>query len=67
MADELHVGVRVLALAQPREVFRFDCSTEIPFLGKPPLPFAMTLLVAAPIVLLLRCELACVVGARLAG
>jgi hypothetical protein len=67
MADKLHAGVRVLALAQPGEVFRFDCAAEIPFLGEPALPLAMTLLVATPIVLLRRCELARVVGARLAG
>lgn len=67
VADKLLSRVRVLAFAQAREMFRSHCAAKAPFLRKPALPFAMTLLVAAPIVLLLRRELTRVIGARLTG
>src|SRR5271156_916282 len=67
MPDKLLCGVRMLAFAQAREVLRLDCAGELPIFGQPALPFAVALLVTAPIVLLLRGELALVIGSRLAG
>ncbi len=60
-------GERVLAFAQPCEMVIADCALQPPLLGQPALPFAKTLLVAAPIVLPLRRELPRVVRPRLAG
>jgi len=51
MLDKLLFGVRMLAFAQPREMFGADCTMQAPLLGEPALPFAVALLVAAPIVL----------------
>jgi len=66
MPHKLRFRERVLAFAQPREVVIADGTGEAPLLGKPALPFAETLLVAAPVVLPLRRELAGVVCPRLA-
>jgi len=66
MPHKLLFGERVLAFAQSRKVVIADCALQAPLLGKPALPFAETLLVAAPIVLPLRCELPRVVRPRLA-
>jgi len=57
MPDELRFRLRVLAFAQAGEVLRADSTRKTPLSGKPALPLAMTLLVAAPVVLLVRCEL----------
>src|ERR1035441_9675022 len=66
MPDELRLGVRVLAFAQAGEGLRADGSRKAPLSGKPALPLAMALLVAAPVVLLTRSELPRVVCPRLA-
>src|ERR1700688_2311922 len=67
MPDKLLFGVRMLAFTQPREVLSVNCTGELPVLGEPALPFAMALLIAAPVVLFLRNKLARVVNTRLAG
>jgi len=67
MTNELLFCLGVLAFAQPRELFRVDWPSEIPLSGEPALPFAVALLVPAPVVLLLRSKLFCMVRARLAG
>ena len=67
MPDELRLGLRVLAFAQAGEVLRADRRPKAPTLGKLALPFAVTLLFAAPVVLLLGGELLRVVRAGLAG
>src|ERR1035437_1778979 len=66
MPDELRLGVRVLAFAQAGEVLRADGSRKAPLSGKPALPLAMALLVAAPVALLTRSKLPRVVRPRLA-
>jgi hypothetical protein len=66
MPDELRLGLRVLAFTQAGEVLRANGSRKSPLSGKPALPFAMALLVAAPVILLTRCELPRVVCPRLA-
>jgi len=66
MPDELRLGLRVLAFTQAGEVLRAHGSRKAPLSGKPALPFAMTLLVAAPVILLTRSELPRVVCPRLA-
>ena len=67
MPDELSLGLRVPTFAQPREVLGADFTLQTPLLGKPALPLTMSLLVPAPIVLLLRRKLARVVRSRLAS
>src|SRR5215831_2049564 len=57
----------MLTFTQPCEMLRFHGSSELPLLGKPALPFAVALLVAAPIILFLGGKLALVIGSRLAG
>jgi hypothetical protein len=66
MAHELHSGLRVLAFAQPREVFGANCTVQSPLLGQPALPFAVALLITAPVVLALGGELPRVIRACLA-
>ncbi len=66
MPHKLLFGGRVLAFAQPGELFIADCAGESPLLRKSALPLAEALLVAAPIVLPLRRELPRVIGSRLA-
>ena len=53
---------RVLAFAQPGEVLSANRTLQAPLLGQLALPFAMSLLVAAPVVLPLRGKLPRVVG-----
>ena len=65
MPDELRLGLRVLAFTQAGEVLRADSSRKAPLSGKLALPFAMALLVAAPVILLTRCKLPRVVCLRL--
>jgi len=67
MPDKLLFGARMLAFAQPREMFGADCTMQAPLLGEPALPFAVALLVAAPIVLFLRGKLPRMVCSRLTG
>ena len=67
MPHKLLFDVRMLAFAQPREVLSLNCADELPLLGKPALPFAMPLLIAAPVVLFLRGKLPRMVSTRLAG
>jgi hypothetical protein len=57
MANELRLGERMLALGQPGEVLGAYFAVQSPLLSQLALPFAMPLLVAAPIVLLLRGKL----------
>jgi hypothetical protein len=57
MANELRLGERMLALGQSGEVLGADFTLQSPLLGELALPFAMPLLVAAPVVLLLRGKL----------
>jgi hypothetical protein len=67
MPDKLIFNVRVPAFTQTREVFGTNGTLQPPLLGKPALPFAVALLIAAPVVLFLRGKLARMVGTRLAG
>ena len=67
MTDKLLFGVRMLALAQPREVLSPNRAGELPLLGEPALPFAVALLIAAPVVLFLRGKLTRMVSPCLAG
>ena len=57
----------MLPLAQSSEVFALNGTIKIPLPGELALPFAVALLVAAPIVLLLGGKLFRVVVASLAG
>jgi len=66
MPHQLLFGERVLAFAQPCKLLVADCALQAPLLGKPALPLAESLLVAAPVVLPLRRELPRVVRPRLA-
>jgi hypothetical protein len=67
MPDKLLFGVRMLPFAQPREMFGADCTMQAPLLGEPALPFAVALLIAAPVVLFLRGKLPRMVCTRLTG
>ena len=67
MPDELLFGVRMLAFTQSRKVFGTNATLQPPLLGESALPLAVTLLVAAPVVLFLRGKLPRMVGPRLAG
>jgi hypothetical protein len=49
MPDELRFRLRVLTFAQASEVLRADFSRKAPLFGKPALPLAMPMLVAAPV------------------
>jgi hypothetical protein len=53
MAHKLHLGDRVLTFGQPGEMLGTDFTLQTPPLGQPTLPFAMPLLVPAPVILLL--------------
>jgi len=66
MPHKLLFGERMLAFAQPREMVVADRALQTPLVGKPALPLAETLLVAAPVILPLRRELPRVVRPRLA-
>ena len=57
----------MLAFAQSREVLSANCTVQAPLLGELALPFAMSLLIAAPVVLLLRSKLPRMVRPCLAG
>jgi hypothetical protein len=57
MTNELRLGERMLALGQSGEVLGAYFTLQSPLLGQLALPFAMPLLVAAPVVLLLRGKL----------
>jgi hypothetical protein len=52
MLDKLLLGEWMLAFGQSREMLVADWSLQSPLLGELPAPFAESLLVAAPIVLL---------------
>src|SRR5579863_8140698 len=67
MPYELLFGVRMLAFTQSRKVFGTNGTLQPPLLGESALPFAMALLIAAPVVLFLRGKLPHMVGLRLAG
>src|SRR6202165_1013008 len=67
MPDKLLFGARMLALAQPREVLSLNRAGELPIRGEPALPFAVALLIAAPVVLFLRGKLTRMVSTCLAG
>lgn len=67
MPHELRSRRRMLAFAQPRELFRLDWPRQSPLLREPALPFAVALLVSAPVILLLGDELFGVVHSRLTG
>lgn len=54
--DELYAALRMLAFAQSCEVVRSDGTVQIPLRCKPAAPFAVRLLVVAPVVLLLGGE-----------
>jgi hypothetical protein len=53
MPDKLLYGVRMLTFTQSREMLGPNCALKVPLLGKPTLPLAVALLIAAPVVLLL--------------
>ena len=57
----------MLALTQPREMFRIHGPGKVPLLRKLTLPFAVALLVAVPVVLFLRGKLTLVISSRLTG
>jgi hypothetical protein len=67
VAHKLLFSEWVLAFAQPCEVVIADRALQAPLLGKPALPRAEALLVAAPVILPLRCEFPRVVRSRLAS
>src|ERR1700693_6092117 len=67
MPDKLLFGVRMVTLAQPREVLGLNCAGELPLLGEPALPLTVALLIAAPVVLFLRGKLPRMVSTRLAS
>ena len=49
---ELHARLWVLALAEPSEVLRPNCTVQAPLLGKRTAPLTVRLALAAPVVLL---------------
>ena len=57
MANELCFRVWMLAFGEPGKMLIADRTFQAPLLGQFPLPLAMPLLVAAPIVLPLRSKL----------
>ena len=65
MPDELRLSHRMLAFAQPRELLRSNRPLKSPLRRQLALPFAVALLVAAPVILLLGGELPRVVRPRL--
>ena len=67
MLHELLLSVGMLALTQPREMFRIHGPGKVPLLRKLTLPFAVALLVAVPVVLFLRGKLTLVISSRLTG
>jgi hypothetical protein len=67
MPYELLFGVRMLAFTQSCKVFGTNATLQPPLLGDSALPLTVTLLIAAPVVLLLRGKLPRMVGLRLAG
>jgi hypothetical protein len=64
--DELHAVLRMLAFTQPGKVVGADFAMQAPLLRELALPLAMRLLVAAPVVLFFRRELAGVIRPCLA-
>jgi hypothetical protein len=52
--DQLFAGFRMLALGQPCKLFVMNRAMEVPLAGKRALPFTVALLIAAPVILLLR-------------
>ncbi len=58
MPHHLFLGIRVLAFGQSSELLRSDRSLKSPLLGELTLPFAVTLLLTAPVVRFLGRELA---------
>ena len=67
MPYELLFGVRMLAFTQSCKVCGTNATMQPPLLGESALPLAVTLLIAAPVVLFLRNKLPHMVGLRLAG
>jgi len=67
VANKLLASMRILPFSQPSEVFRFHGPGKLPLLGKLTLPFAVALLVAAPVILFLGGKLTFVISSRLAG
>src|SRR5271157_5537726 len=67
MPYELLFGVRMLAFAQSCEVFGPNVTLQPPLLGESALPLTVTLLIAAPVVLLRCGKLPRMVGSRLTG
>ena len=65
MANQLPAAPGMLAFGHSRKLFIADRAFEIPFLRQLPLLLAVALLVLAPVVLLLRRELARVIHPRL--
>jgi len=65
--DELRAALRMLAFTQAGEVLGAHFAMQTPLLRKPALPLTMSLLVAAPVVLLFRGELARVIRAGLSS
>src|SRR5665213_1552448 len=64
--NKLLLSVWVLAFAQTGEVFRAHGPRKSPLAREPALPFAMALLVAAPVVLFTRSKLPRMISPRLA-
>src|SRR5271157_5685801 len=67
MPYELLFDVRMLAFTQSCKVFGTNATLQPPLLCESALPLRMALLIAAPVVLLLRGKLPRMVGLRLAG
>ena len=65
MLDELRSTLWMLTFAQSSKLLISDCAMQTPLTRKPSLPLAVSLLVAAPVVLLLRRELSRMVCAGL--
>jgi hypothetical protein len=58
MPDHLFLRLRVLAFGQPRKLFRSDFTVKPPLPGELALPFAVALLLPAPVVRFFGRELA---------
>src|SRR5215831_17848605 len=67
VANKLVGSMGMLPFTQPRKMFRFHSPGKVPLLRKLTLPFAVALLVAAPIVLFLGGKLTLVISSRLAS
>ena len=66
VANKLLGSMRMLTFTQPRKMFRFHGPSKLPLLGELTLPFAVAMLVAAPIVLFLGGKLTLVISSGLA-